>query len=97
MRALPLGRYSHGHEDRFDQLQVDVAGVAVGVEVGAREGGGEERHAELVRRGVELIDVAVLRFAQLRLAHDGAEVRGKVVAGMRGIEYQRRHHGRILE
>src|SRR6185503_7020453 len=72
-------------------------GVAVRVEVGAREGGGEERHAELVRAGVQLVHVAVLGLAQLGLADDGAEVGGKVVAGMRRVENQRRHRGSILQ
>src|SRR5688572_10054769 len=56
------------------ELQIDVAGMAVRIEVSARKRGGEERHAELVRRGVELVDVAVLRFAQLPLADHRAEV-----------------------
>src|SRR5687768_12773390 len=84
----------------LDQLEVDIAGVAVGIQVGARKGRGEERRPEFVRRGIELVHVAVLRLAQLGLADDGVEVGGEVVPRMGRIENQghrRRHRRRITE
>src|SRR5687768_17082902 len=84
----------------LDQLEVDIAGVAVGIQVGARKGRGEERRPDFVRRGIELVDVAVLRLAQLRLADHGVEVGREVVARMGRIENQghrRMHRGRITE
>ena len=73
----------------FDQLEVDVAGVPVVVDVGARHARRDQADAALGRRQVELVDEAVLAFAQLELAHARAEIGREVDARMGRIEDQR--------
>ena len=58
----------------FDEREVDVAGVPVDVDVGARRERRDQADAALGRRQVELVDEAVLAFAQLELAQHRAEV-----------------------
>lgn len=72
-----------------------VAGVPVRVKVGARPERREQRRAQLRRARIELVDIAVLAFAQLRLAHGRAEVRRETAPRMRGIQHERdcRAHG----
>ena len=74
----------------FDQLEVDVAGMPVVVDVGARHARGEQANAALGRRLPELVDVAILAVAQLELADRGAEVGREVDPRMRRVEDQRR-------
>ena len=74
----------------FDQVEVDVAGVAVEVDVGARRERGDQADAALGRGHPELVDEAVLAFAQVELAQHRTEIGGKGEAGMRRVEDQRR-------
>jgi len=67
----------------LDELQVDVAGVPVRIEIGARELGGNQRHAEFGRGPIELVDEAVLAVAQVEFAHRRVEIGRKAVPGVR--------------
>ena len=52
----------------FDEREVDVGGVPVEVDVGARRERRDQADAALGRRQVELVDEAVLAFAQVEFA-----------------------------
>jgi hypothetical protein len=73
----------------LDQVEVDIARIAVWVQVGARPLRRQQRRADLGAARVELVDVAILAFAQLGLGDRGAEVVRELAARMRGIEDQR--------
>jgi len=73
----------------LDQVEVDVARIAVRIQVGARPLRCEKRRAYLGAARVELVDEAILALAQLHLGDRGAEIVGELAAGMRGIEDQR--------
>ena len=73
----------------IDEREIDVAGVAVEVDVGARRERGDQADAALGRRQIELVDEAVLAFAQVELAQARAEVGREVEARMRRVEDER--------
>ena len=95
----------NGHLARIGDLskesalvEIDVAGVPVRVEVGARPERGKQRRAEFRPVRVELVHVAVLAFAQFSLADNGAEIIRKRMPRMRRIEHQRnRGRGRAAD
>ena len=73
----------------FEQREVDVAGVAVRVDVGARRARRDQADAALGGRQVELVDEAVLAVAQVEFAQRRAEVGREGEARVRRVEDQR--------
>ncbi len=73
----------------LDHGGVDLGGVAVGIQVGAREMRLHPAHAQARRKGVDLLHMRVLGLAQRGQRQAGAEVRRVDRAAVRRVQ----HHG----
>ena len=67
----------------LDQRQIDVAAMAIGIEVGARIARGEQRQAQLDGGDVKLVDEAVFAVTQVEFGDRGVEIRRELAARMR--------------
>ena len=78
---------------RLDEhLRVEFPGLAVDVEIGAREMRAQQRRAQMRGAGEQLVDIGVLGLADRQMVEPRhvEEALGIVAAGMGGVE----HHGR---
>jgi hypothetical protein len=73
---------------RVEHLHIDLGGVAVRIQVAAREVRFDPGHAQLGREAVELFDMGILGAAQGRAVAHGAKVVGVIGAAVRRIEHQ---------
>ncbi len=86
-------RLAAGHQvvrpGRVEQIDIDVGGVPVDVEVGARELRRQQRDAPVDGRQPEPVDMAVLAVAQVVGRNRRIEVGRHGVAGVRRVEHDR--------
>src|SRR4029077_7300706 len=73
-----------------DQRRVELVGLAVDVEIGAREMGVEQGAAERAHKAEQLLDIGVLRAPQRQRVELGARQEGAWIdaAAMWGVEHQ---------
>ena len=74
----------------FDQVEIDVAVMPVGIEVGARPARGEQRNAGSAGGQVQLVDETVFTVAEVELGDSGIEVSRELGSRMRRVEHERR-------
>ena len=96
-RAHPVGAGLHVARQRLgEHLRVELVGLAVGVQIGARIEGAEERRPAVGSAGEDFVDEAVLGAPQVLLVEPGAGDEGGVVgrAAVGGGEDERRRPAR---